>query len=71
MAQGAFRNDREGFSFREGFSSNKRRILRDQIMVGGTASAGISGHTRQVISWRPARIVWRGSRTPLAPHPGA
>jgi hypothetical protein len=28
--------DHEGFSFREGFSSNKRKILRDLIMVAAT-----------------------------------
>ena len=44
------------------------------IMVGVTIPAGLSGRTWQVITQRPARIVWRGSRTPRvprAPHPGA
>jgi hypothetical protein len=34
------------------------------IMVGVTASAGLSRHTRQAITWRPADIAWRGSRAP-------
>jgi hypothetical protein len=55
MVHLAFRSDREGFSFHEGFSSNKRKILRDlMIMVGVTAPAGLSWHTRQVTTLRPA-----------------
>jgi hypothetical protein len=36
MVQVAFRNDHEGFSFREGLSSNERKILRDQGRRHGT-----------------------------------
>jgi hypothetical protein len=38
------------------------------IMVGVMTSAGLSGHTEQVITWRPTCIVWHGSRAPHAPH---
>jgi hypothetical protein len=41
------------------------------IMVGVTMPAGLSGHTGLAITWRPAPVVWRGSRAPLAPPPGA
>jgi hypothetical protein len=70
MIRVAFRKDHEGFSFREGFSSNERKILRDQIMVGVTMPGGLSGHTGQVIARRPAGAVWLGSHPPRAPHRG-
>lgn len=55
--------DREGFSFREGFSSNKRKILRDHGRRPGRAGAGTRGCPLRAICG--SGLTVRGPAEPL------